>query len=78
MKSENERKSQTELCLTLCDPMNCSLPGSSVHWIIQQEYWGGLPCPSTGDLFDSGIEPESPALQADSSPSESPGNSANW
>ena len=25
----------TQLCLTLCDPMNCSLPGSSVHSIFQ-------------------------------------------
>ena len=25
----------TQLCLTLCDPMDCSLPGSSVHWILQ-------------------------------------------
>ena len=34
------------LCLTLCDPMDCSLPGSSVHGILQQEYWSGLPFPS--------------------------------
>ena len=35
-----------------------------------QEYWSGLPCPSPGDLPDSGIEPESPALQMDSLPVE--------
>ena len=29
-------------CLTLCDPMNRSLPGSSVHGIPRQEYWSGL------------------------------------
>ena len=29
------------LYLTLCDPMDCSLPGSSVHRILQQEYWKG-------------------------------------
>ena len=46
--------------LTLCDPLDCSLPGSSVHGILQQEYWSGLPCPSPGDLPDPGIEPESP------------------
>ena len=34
-------------------PMNCSLPGSSVHGISQQEYWRGLPFPSPGDLPDS-------------------------
>ena len=31
-----------------------------------QEYWRGLPFPSPGDLPDPGIEPGSPALQADS------------
>ena len=38
-----------------------------------QEYWSGLPFPSPGDLPDPGIEPGSPALQADSLLSESPG-----
>ena len=36
----------------------------------RQEYWSGLPCPSLGDLPDRGIKPRSPALQADSLPSE--------
>ena len=35
-----------------------------------QEYWSGLPFPSPGDLPDPGIEPRSPALQADSLPTE--------
>ena len=39
----------------------------------RQEYWGGLAFPSPGDLPDSGIEPKSPALQADALTSESPG-----
>ena len=34
-----------QLCLTLSDPMDYSLPGSSVHGISQQEYWRGLPFP---------------------------------
>ena len=38
----------------------------------RQEYWSGLPFPSPEDLPDPGIEPESPALQADSLPSEPP------
>ena len=38
------------------------------------EYWSGLLFPSSGDLPDSGIEPRSPALQADALPSEPPGN----
>ena len=36
----------------------------------RQEYWSGLPFPSPGDLPDPGIEPRSPALQADSLPTE--------
>ena len=36
----------------------------------RQEYWNGLPFSSPGDLPDPGIEPWSPALQADFSPSE--------
>ena len=39
----------------------------------RQEYWSGLPCLSPGDLLNSGIEPGSPTLQADSLPSERPG-----
>ena len=41
----------------------------------RQEYWSGLPFPSPGDLPDPGIEPRSPALQADSLPTEEPENS---
>ena len=37
------------------------------------EYWSGLPFPSPGHLPNPGIEPGSPALHADSSPSKSPG-----
>ena len=39
---------------------------------FRQEYWSGLPFPSSGDLPDPGIEPGSPALQADTLPSEPP------
>ena len=39
----------------------------------RQEYWSGLPLPSPGDLPDPGIEPGSPALQADALPSKPPG-----
>ena len=41
----------------------------------RQEYWSGLPFPSPRDLPDPGIEPRSPALQADTLPSEPPGKS---
>ena len=53
-----------------CDPIDCSLPGSSVHAFSRQEYWSGLPFPSPGDLPDPGIKPRSPALWADALPSE--------
>ena len=39
----------------------------------RQEYWSGLLFPSPGDLPNPGIEPGSPALQADTLPSEPPG-----
>ena len=41
--------------------MDCSLPGSSVNGISQQEYRGMLPFPSSGDLPDPGIQLASPA-----------------
>ena len=51
--------------LTLCDPMDCSPPGSSVHCISRQGYWSGLPCPPPGDLPNPGIKPGSLTLQVD-------------
>ena len=53
-----------------CDPMDSSLPGSSVHGISQARIWSGLPFPSPKDLPNPGIEPRSPELQADSLPTE--------
>ena len=54
-----------------------TLSNSAIPWIVahrpplsmgfsKQEYWSGLPFPSPGNLLDPGIEPWSPALQADS------------
>ena len=37
---------------------------------FRQEYWSGSPFPSPGDFPDTGIEPGSPVLQADSLPTE--------
>ena len=51
-------------CLTLCNPMDCSLPGSAVHGISQARMLDGLPFPSPGDLPGAGIEPLSPASPA--------------
>ena len=56
--------------LTLCDPMDYSLPGPLSMEFSSQEYWSGLPFPSSGDVPDPGIKPGSPALQADSLPTE--------
>ena len=54
-------------CLTLCDPMDCSLPGSSVHGDSPGRNTGvGCHDPLQGDLPNPGIEPRSPASQADS------------
>ena len=60
----------TQSCLTLCYPMECSLQISFVYGILRQEYWSGLPFPSPEDLPDPEIEPWSPALMAESLPSE--------
>ena len=44
-------RSVAQSCQTLCDPMSCSPPGSSVHGIFpRQEYWYGLPFPPPGDF----------------------------
>ena len=48
-----------QLCLTLCDPMNCSLPGSFVHGILQSRILERVAMPSSRDLSKPGIEPES-------------------
>ena len=59
-------------CPTPCNPRDCSLTGSSFMDFSRQEYWSGLPGPPPGDLLNPGIEPGSPALQADSLPSQPP------
>ena len=43
-------------CLTLCDPMDCSTPGSFVHRILQARILEWVAMPSPGDLPDPGIE----------------------
>ena len=63
----------TQSCLTLCDPMDCTHQPVLSMGFCRQEYWNVLPCPPPGDLPNPGIKSESPALQADSLPSEPPG-----
>ena len=56
--------------------MDCSLSGSSVHGILQARILEWVAIPFPGDRPDPRIEPRSPALQADSLPSEPPGKPA--
>ena len=58
-----------QLCLTLCDPMDCSPPGSSVHGILKARImeWAAMPS------FRGWIKPMTPALQVVSLPTEPPG-----
>ena len=63
--------SRSVMSSSFWDPRDCSPSGSSVHGIPRQAYWSELPWSelpfsSPGDLPDPGIEPKSPALQADS------------
>ena len=62
---EKKESEVTPLYPTLCDPMDCSLPGSPIHGLFQARVLEWLPFPLSGDLPDPGIEPGSPALQAD-------------
>ena len=48
VKSESE---VAESCPTLSEPMNCSLPGSSIHGFSRREYWSGVPLPSLSSLL---------------------------
>ena len=64
----------TQLCPTLCDPMAVARQAPLSMGFPRQEYWIGLPLPSPGDLPNPGIEPVSPALQANSFTTEPLGN----
>ena len=61
------------MCLVMsdCDPINCSLPGSSVHEISRQ-YWSGMPFPIPGNLPYPEIKPVSPTSSASPSISDLP------
>ena len=65
-------------CPTLCDSMDCGLPGSSAHGILQARYWNGLLFPIPRDIPKPVIEPGSPAdplpLVGRSFTTETPGN----
>ena len=57
-------------CLTLATPWAVARQAPLSMGFSRQDYWNGLPFPSPGNLPDPGIEPRSPAVQADSSTTE--------
>ena len=61
--------SLSRVCLFVT-PWTIALQAPLSMGFPRQEYWSSLPFPSPGDLPDPGIEPRSPALQADSLPTE--------
>ena len=67
VKSESE---VAQLCPTLLTPWTVACQAPLSVEFSRQEYWSELPFPSPGDLPDTGNELRSPALQADSLPSE--------
>ena len=78
-------KLNTCMCVCVCQGLNhirlFVTPWTVAHQaslsmkLSREEYWSGLPFPSPGDPPNLGVEPRSPALQADSLFSESPGES---
>ena len=63
----------SQSCPTLCNPVDCSAPGSTVHGIFQAGILSGFAFPSPGNLPNPGTELGSPALQVDFSPDGLPG-----
>ena len=63
----------TQSCMTVCDPMDYSPPGSSVHGILQARVLEGVSFPTPGYLPYPRTEPASPALAGRFFPSVPPG-----
>ena len=72
LMAESEVKSLSHVRL-FATPWTVAYQAPPSMGFSRQECWSGLPFPSPGDLPDPGIEPGSPALQADALPSEPPG-----
>ena len=62
----------TKSCPTLVSPWTVAHQVPLSMGFSRKEYWSGLPFPSPGDRPDPGIEPGSPALEADALTSEPP------
>ena len=76
LKSVHESESESEVaqsCLTLCDPVDCSLPGSSTHGILEARILEWVAISFSRDLADPGIEHASPALAGGFFTTEPPG-----
>ena len=69
LKSKVKSLSHVQLFVTPWTVAHQALPSMGFS---RQEYWSGLPFPSSGDLPNPGIEPRCPALQADTLTSEPP------
>ena len=66
-----------QLCVTLCNPKDCSPPGTSVYEDSPGKNTEWVATPSSSESSQSRIEPRSPTLQVDSLPSESSGKPKN-
>ena len=73
VESESENVSHSSHVQLFATPWTAARQTPLPMGFPRQEYWGGLPFPSPGDLPNPGIKPASPALQADSLPTELPG-----
>ena len=72
LKDTESESEVAQSCPTLCDPMDCSLPGFSDHGIFQARVPEWVAISFSKDLPNPGIEHGSPMLQADALPSEPP------
>ena len=72
-EAERKKRKVVQPCPTLCDPVDCTPPGSSVHGILQARILEWIAISFSRDLPNPGIKPWSPALQADALSSEPPG-----
>ena len=68
-----ESVSRSVVSKVLCNPVDCSSPGFSVHGILQARILEWLATPFSRETSDPGTEPGPPTLQADSLLSKSPG-----
>ena len=70
LPSQQDGGSVSKSCPTLATPRTIAYQAPLSLGFSRQEYWSRLPFPSPGDLPNPGIEPGSPALKADSLPTE--------